>query len=103
MPRAFVLVFDVYECTEVMELRVGEAFDADWELEAPLTAWREMLENIKAHSGADSQHTLNRLSLLQHPFKITGADQTRVDLFFRQQLTFQEFINDSQLIATRFS
>ncbi len=100
--RSFGVTFSTYECTEVCELGEAElsAYDADWVLEGPFKAWAEMIANIKVHGKADSDHTLNRLSLLQHPFRIGGSDQTRTDIFFRQQLTFQEFIDESAAVAT---
>ena len=79
-----------------------EDYDPDWILEGDLDTWREMIENIKANGRADSDHTLNRLSLLQHPFRIYGADQTRVDQFHRQALSFQEFVDASAALDTTF-
>jgi hypothetical protein len=103
--RNFGLKFDGYECVEVRELKDDEidVFDPDWIFEAPYDAWKEMIQNIRANGAADSDHTLNRLSLLGHPFKIHGKDQTRVDIFFRQQFSFQEFIDESATIDTTFA
>ena len=93
----FSLVFSVALKSGQRRAAIGaaevEAFDPDWILEAPLSDWAEMIENIRAHGRADSDHTLNRLSLLQHPFRIHGSDQTRVDIFHRQQLSYQEFFD----------
>ena len=102
--RAYALVFEIYSCTEARELAAEEidAYDPDWILEGDVDTWREMIENIKANGRADSDHTLNRLSLLQHPFRIHGADQTRVDQFHRQALSFQEFIDASVALETTF-
>ena len=95
--RYFGAVFEVYDCTEICELEAGEVegFDPDWILEADCADWREMIANIRAEGAADSDHTLNRLSLLGHPFRIHGADQTRVDVFHRQQLSYQEFFDQA--------
>ncbi|MEE9284432.1 MAG: hypothetical protein V3V35_01750 [Dehalococcoidia bacterium] len=102
--RTFAVVFEVYSCVEVRELGSDEidAFDPDWILEGPYSDWKEMIENIRANGSADSDHTLNRLSLLQHPFRIYGDDQTRVDQFYRQQFSYQEFIDESAAIDTIF-
>ncbi len=102
--RAYGLVFEIYSCAEARELAADEieAYDPDWILEGDLDTWREMIENIKANGRADSDHTLNRLSLLQHPFRIYGADQTRVDQFHRQALSFQEFVDASAALDTTF-
>ena len=102
--RAYGLAFEIYSCAEARELATDEigAYDPDWILEGDLDTWREMIENIKANGRADSDHTLNRLSLLQHPFRIYGADQTRVDQFHRQALSFQEFVDASAALDTTF-
>lgn len=100
--RAFGVVFDVYSCTEVRDLGPDEAdaWDPDWVLEASFADWKEMIDNVRANGRADSDHTLNRLSLLQHPFRIYGADQMRVDQFYRQQFTYQEFIDEAATLDT---
>ncbi len=102
--RLFGLVFETYGCAEVRELQESdtEGFDCDFILQGPYKAWREMIENVQANGQADPDHTLNRLSLLQHPFSIHGTDQLRVDLFFRQQFSFQAFIDESAAVETSF-
>lgn len=102
--RSFGVVFDAYECTEVRELSPAEAgaFDHDWKLEGAYGAWKEMIENIRAHGAADADHTLGRLSLLKHPFRLYGDDQMRVDLFYRQQSSFQEYIDGAAAVETMF-
>ena len=103
--RNFALVFDGYECVELRELGNDEiqAFDPDWIFEGSYGSWKEMIENIAANGAADSEHSLNRLCLLNHPFRLHGRDQTRVDLFFREQFSFQEFIDEAAAIRTRFN
>ena len=103
--RSFGVVFEVYDCLEVRELgkKEIEQYDPDWILEGPYCEWKAMIENIKAKGSADSDYTLNRLSLLQLPFRQYGSDQTRVDLFFRQQFSFQEFIDGSAAVETVFA
>lgn len=103
--RSFGVVFDTYECTEVRELSPAEAtaFGHDWKFEGQYGAWREMIENIRAHGAADSEHTLGRLSLLKHPFRLYGDDQMRVDLFYRQQSSFQEYMDGAAGVETEFA
>ena len=103
--RNFGLVFDGLECVEIRELADSEvaSFDPDWTLDGNHATWKEMVENIKAHGEADPDHTLNRLCLLRHPFKVHGADQMRVDIFYRQLFSFQAFINESATIETNFA
>ena len=103
--RFFGAVFEVYECVNVQELSTDEVrgFDPDWVFEGAYDGWKEMIESIRANGRADADHTLNRLSLLRHPFDVHGEDQTRVDLFHRLQITFQEFIDESASVDTVFS
>ena len=78
-------------------------FDPDWVLEGAYDGWEEMIESIRANGRADADHTLNRFSLLRHPCDVHGEDQTRVDLFHRLQITFQECIDESASVDTAFS
>jgi hypothetical protein len=102
--RYFGLTFEVYGCVDVRELSEAEleSFDPDWIFRGSYPDWREMIANIRAHGRADADHTLNRLSLLKHPFRVHGADPMRVDLFHRQQASFQEFIDESASVDTEF-
>jgi hypothetical protein len=102
--RYYALTFELYGCVEVREITAAEleAFDADWIYSGSYADWREMIANIRAHGQADADHTLNRLSLLKHPFRVHGADPMRVDLFHRQQASFQEFIDESASVDTEF-
>jgi hypothetical protein len=102
--RYFGAAFEIYECVEIRELSAGDiqGFDPDWIYEGAYGDWKEMIENIVANGHADSDHTLNRLSLLRHPFNIHGEDQTRVDLFQRLLSTFQEFIDEASAVETGF-
>jgi len=103
--RSFGLVFDGFECLEVTELKDAElgAFDPDWIIEGDYATWKEMVQNIRQHGEADPDHTLNRLCLLGHPLKVYGADQTRVDIFFRQLFSFQAFIDEASGVETSFT
>ena len=102
--RYFGAAFEIYECVDVRELSAEEVqgFDPDWVFEGAYGDWKEMIENIEANGRADSDHTLNRLSLLRRPFDVHGEDQTRVDLFHRLQITFQEFIDEAAAVETGF-
>jgi hypothetical protein len=93
--RAVGLVFRDYSCVEVSEVADARAFDADFTIEGPYEAWMAMVENIREHGGADARHTLNTLVLMHHPLRLTGDDQSRVDLFARYNYTLQEFFNEA--------
>jgi hypothetical protein len=62
-------------------------------------AWREMVENIETHGGADLEHTLNYLTLPDWPFRLLPVDeeegQLDVDRFYRYIETLQEFFNEA--------
>jgi hypothetical protein len=100
--RGFVLRFDGYRCKAVEEV-VEPQNVADFVLEGKYGAWKEMIENIRAHDGADLNHTLNYLTLPDDPIRVTAADQLKRDLFFRYMGTFQEFFNGSQHVDTEFA
>jgi len=93
--RAVGLVFGDYGCAEVCEVADARTFDPDFTIEGPCDAWTEMVENIRQHGGADARHTLNTLVLMHHPLRVTGDDQSRVDLFARYNYTLQEFFNEA--------
>lgn len=100
--RAFLLTFNGYSCNSVREVdHIEQA--ADFVMEAKLSAWREMIENITAHGGPDLSHTLNFLALPGDPIKVTSGDQLKDDVFSRFISTFQEFFNGAQYVKTEFS
>ncbi len=93
--HAVGLVFRDYGCAEVCEITDAQAFDPDFTIEGPYDAWVEMIGNIREHGGPDARHTLNTLVLMHHPLRVTGNDQSRVDLFARYNYTLQEFFNEA--------
>jgi hypothetical protein len=93
--RAIGLVFQDYGCAEVCEVTDPQAFDPDFTIEGVGETWAEMIENIREHGRADARHTLNTLALMQDPLRVTGDDQSRVDLFARFNYTLQEFFNEA--------
>jgi hypothetical protein len=99
--RTFVLVFRGFRCVSIDEV---EAAGADWAthpvaLEGDYGAWREMIENIRAHDGADLDHTLNFLTLPDWPLRIVPLDesggQLDADRFYRYIESLQEFFNEA--------
>ena len=69
-------------------------------------AWKEMIENIRAHGHADLTHTLNYLTLPDWPLRLIPGDaeegQLDVDRFYRYNQTLQEFFDEAAGVATRF-
>ena len=100
--QGFVLTFDGYSCKSVKPVADPENV-ADFVLEAKLSAWKEMIENIAANGGADLNHTLNYLTLPGDPIKVTAKDQLKDDVFSRFNSTFQEFFDGAQHLQTEFS
>lgn len=95
--------FEEFAAVDVRE--VGpDAEDADFELEAPLAVWREMIESIAAGGGRpDLAHTLNHLTHMGTPMVLRGDDLLRRDLYFRYNQSLQEFFNASAQFPTLFS
>ena len=75
-------------------------------LEGEYGAWKEMVENIRQHGGADLQHTLNYLTLPDWPLRLVPVDdgegQLDVDRFYRYIETLQEFFDEAAAVDTRF-
>jgi hypothetical protein len=100
----FILTFQAFRCERVQAGSDDDLFDADFYLEMEAEQWREMLENIKAHGGADARHTLNTLDL-RLPGGIASnatGDQYQADLFFRYNESLQRFIDLSARLETVF-
>jgi hypothetical protein len=76
-------------------------------LDGEYGAWREMIENIHAHGGADLTHTLNYLTLPDWPLRLVPVDedegQLDVDRFYRYNETLQQFFDGAARLSTRFA
>jgi len=100
----FLLQFEAFQCTRVDTGSEDDLFELDFYLEMSEEHWQEMLENIKAHGGADHSHTLNSLDLTL-PGGIASnetGDQYQADLFFRYNESLQHFFNLSAQLDTVF-
>ncbi|MBI1884707.1 MAG: hypothetical protein HYS09_00020 [Chloroflexi bacterium] len=100
--RAYLLRFDGYRCKAVEATAAPEKI-ADFVLEGKYSAWKEMIENIKANGGPDLKHSLNYLTLPGDPIRVVAKDQLKQDLFFRYNGTLQEFFNGAQHLETEFA
>ena len=103
MPCLFRFVFEEYSCTDVQELDPGTDADVDFTMQATHATWSEMVRNIQAHNGPDSEHSLDRLTLMDHPIYIAASDFLSRDLFARYGRTFQLFFNGVVDIPTDFA
>ncbi len=98
------IVFDEFEATDVLDATVAALPPADFVVVATLATWREMIENIRAGGGTpDLEHTLNRLTHMGVPMRLTGDDVLRTDLYFRYAQSLQEFFNACAQFETVFA
>ncbi len=89
----YALTFEVFECTEVRELRDASEAELDVTLEAPAALWREMIESIQKTGLALPEYTLNSLSHIGDRMKVVYDDPEGHDKFYRFMATLQEYIN----------
>src|SRR5437667_8278432 len=66
-PAEFALCFEVFDCVRVTEGLVG--VEADFVVEGPFGAWREMLDTIHALGAPDTAHCPNTLTHLRAPLR----------------------------------
>jgi hypothetical protein len=103
----YALVFDLYECSSVRRIEsLAEISGPRVIIEGDHATWREMVENIREHGGADLQHTLNYLTLPDWPMRLSSdSDQGQLDVdrFYRYQESLQEFFNEAASVPTEFT
>ncbi len=105
----YELGFEGLRCTSVRRLATTAEVTGRHPvlMHGEYAAWREMLENIRAHGGADLQHTLNYLTLPDWPFHLTpldeGGGQLDADRFYRYIESLQEFFNEAAHVETRMA
>jgi hypothetical protein len=88
------IVFEAFGVRSVRALTsLTEATPSHFVLEASLPVWREMIDNIHTHGGADLTHTLNYLTFPDDPMLVSGPDQLEIDKFYRYAQSVQRFFN----------
>lgn len=87
--RRFGIVLDGYDVDYVGEVTDDLEFAPDATVVGPVDVWREMVDNIDAHGGADNEHTLNRLTLAGVPLSVEAVDPMGRDKFYRYAETLQ--------------
>ena len=87
------IAFEIYECVDVGE--GGDPAELDFVLSAPREVWREMLEAIVAHGGADAAHTINSLTHIGDVIKVEYEDPEGHDRFYRFMVTIQAFLDEA--------
>jgi hypothetical protein len=106
--ETYALRFAGARCTAVEAPRDLAAVEGPHPVlvEGEYAAWREMVENVRAHGGADLQHTLNYLTLPDWPFRLEALDpeagQLDVDRFYRYAATLQAFFDEGIAVETQF-
>jgi hypothetical protein len=92
-PRLFALTFDVYECVEVKEVDPSQDSDLDFVLEAAPEVWKDMIDAIRQHGGADAANTLNSLSHVGDRIRVAYDDPEGHDKFYRFMASLQAYFD----------
>jgi hypothetical protein len=105
----YALEFDGTRCVAVTRLRGTAEVRGRHSviLEGDYAAWKEMVESIRAHGGADLTHTLNYLTLPDWPLRLIAVDESEgqldIDRFYRYQESLQAFFDEAAFVETRFA
>ena len=97
-----MLAFEVFDCREVTEVSGFDLTAIDFVLKGDLSAWVEMLENIRQHNGAGVTHSLNTLTHFGERLTVLYDDPDNRDKFFRFQESLQEFFDLASKLEIEF-
>ena len=100
--RNFVLEFEVYELKKVSEVPSIDLKKVDFLIEGDAAVWREMIENIKRHGEADTDHDINTLTHFGEQLKIVYDDPDGHDKLYRFMESIQEFFDLSSKVEVSF-
>ena len=100
---AFAVTFEGFECAAVEAVHEGELRDLDFYLDLPPAEWKELLDNISANGGSDSDHTLNTLDLTMPSGCVRSGSELRRVAFFQYHLSLQAFFDASARVPTTFA
>jgi hypothetical protein len=89
----FVLSFEVFDCTGARSVDDVTAEPVDFVLDGELSAWVEMLRNIKQNGGADVQHSINTLTHFGEGLRVVYDDPDGHDKLYRFAESIQEFFD----------
>jgi len=98
-PAEFLLAFEVFDCTAV---RAGAPSGADFVLEGPLGAWREMLDAIHRLGAADTAHSINTLTHFGEGLRVRYDDPDGHDKLYRFAESIQEYFDLAARIDFRY-
>ena len=100
--RNFVLEFEVYELKKVSEVPSIDLKQVDFLIEGDAHVWREMIENIRRHGEADTDHDINTLTHFGEQLKIVYDDPDGHDKLYRFMESIQEFFDLSSKVEVSF-
>jgi hypothetical protein len=98
----YLLAFEVFDCRDVSEVPAFDLTTLDFIIKGNLSAWTEMLENIRQHGGADVTHSLNTLTHFGERLTLVYDDPDNRDKFFRFQESIQEFFDLASNVDIEF-
>jgi hypothetical protein len=91
--RRYILLFDVFDCTGVREVKDLDLEEVDFILSGDLAVWRDMLANIQAHGAADAAHSINTLSHFGEGLQVLYDDPDGHDKLYRFAESVQAFFD----------
>ncbi len=94
------IVLDGYDVAVTHRLPPDETFEPDAVLSGDESSWRELMENIVTHGGADASHSLNALSIAGWPLQLSSDDPVGRDKFFRYAETLQALFDGVSHLGT---
>jgi hypothetical protein len=101
--RNFILEFEVFELQNVREVDSIDLKHVDFAIEGDARVWREMIENIKRHGEADSDHDINTLTHFGEQLKVSYDDPDGHDKLYRFMQSIQEFFDLSSGVEVSFN
>ena len=99
----YEIVFESFGVKSVRRVAsLDEATPQHFVLDAPLSVWHEMIENIRDNGAPDLEHMLNYLTFPDDPMEVSGPDQLEIDAFYRYNESLQRFFNGAEAIPTSY-
>ncbi len=96
----FLLAFEVFDCVRV---EAGIDRTADFVVEGPFPAWREMLDAIHELGAADAAHSLNTLTHFGEALRVRYDDPDGHDKMYRFAESIQEFLDLSARVEFQYA
>ena len=100
--RDFVLSFEVFECVGVRACDDVTQEPVDFIFDGDLSAWVEMLENIKQNGAADLAHSINTLTHFGEGLRLIYDDPDGHDKLYRFAESVQQFFDLSTQLDIEF-